>query len=247
MANTFLERQFDTQGRTVTGPIVEETMTIGGVGRSTGVLFAVLLAAAIFGWGAVDSGGTSPTVPGWLLPAVLAALVVAIATVFRPKWAPWSAPIYAAIEGAFLGAISHVYDALFDGIVVQAVLATGVTFAVMLTLYVTRTIRVTERMRSIIVGATMAIFAFYMLSIVLSLFGTSVPLVWDSGALGIGFSLVIIAVAAFNLMLDFDLIERGSAAGMPEYMNWYAAFGLLVTIVWLYLEILRLLAKLQRD
>jgi uncharacterized YccA/Bax inhibitor family protein len=247
MANTVLERQFAVRDRVATGPIVEETMTIGGVGRATGFLFLLLFGAAIFGWSAVDSGGVSPAVPGWLLPAVIGALVVAIATVFRPTWAPWSAPVYAVIEGALLGAISHVYDALFDGIVVQAVLATGVTFAVMLTLYVTRTIRVTARLRSIIVGATVAIFAFYMISILLSMFGASVPLVWDSGALGIGFSLVVIAVAAFNLMLDFDLIERGSAAGMPEHMNWYAAFGLVVTIVWLYLEILRLLAKLQRD
>lgn len=247
MANAFLERQFATRDRTVTGPIVEDTMTIGGVGRATGMLFGVLFVAAIFGWGAVDSGGADPTVPGWLLPAIIGALVVAIATVVRPQWAPWSAPIYAIVEGALLGAISHVYEAYFDGIVVQAILATGVTFAVMLTLYVTRTIRVTERLRSVIVGATVAIFGFYLLSIVLSLFGTSVPLVWDSGALGIGFSLVVIAVAAFNLMLDFDLIEKGSAAGLPEHMNWYAAFGLLVTIVWLYLEILRLLAKLQRD
>jgi len=247
MANTFLERQFAVREQTSTPLIIEETMTIGGVGRATGTLFALLLAAAIVGWGAVDSGGASPSVPGWLLPAVLAALAVAIVTVFRPQWAPWTAPVYALIEGAFLGAISHVYEAMFDGIVVQAVLATGVTFAVMLTLYVTRTIRVTARFRSVIVGATVAIFAFYMISIVLSLFGTSVPLVWDSGILGIGFSLFVIAIAAFNLMLDFDLIERGSAAGMPEHMNWYAAFGLLVTIVWLYLEILRLLAKLQRD
>ena len=247
MANTFLERQFATRDGLRTGPIVEETMTIGGVGRATGTLFAVLFAAAILGWAAVDSGGASPTVPGWLLPAILVALVVAIATVVRPQWAPWTAPLYAIIEGALLGAISHVYEAAFDGIVVQAILATGVTFAVMLILYVTRTIRVTERVRSVIVGATIAIFAFYLVSIVLSFFGTTVPLVWDSGALGIGFSLVVIAVAAFNLLLDFDLIERGSEAGMPEHMNWYAAFGLLVTIVWLYLEILRLLAKLQRD
>lgn len=247
MANTFLERQFATREAMRTGPIVEDTMTIGGVGRATGMLFGLLFAAAIFGWGAVDSGGASPSIPGWLLPAILVALGVAVATVFRPQWSPWSAPIYAVIEGALLGAISHVYEAAFDGIVVQAILATGVTFAVMLTLYVTRTIRVTQRLRSIVVGATMAIFAFYLVSILLSFFGTTVPLVWDSGALGIGFSLVVIAVAAFNLMLDFDLIERGSEAGMPEHMNWYAAFGLLVTIVWLYLEILRLLAKLQRD
>ena len=247
MANTFLERQFDTRGAVATGPIVEDVMTIGGVGRATGTLFALLLAAAVVGWGAVDSGGLSPTLPGWVIPAILVALVVAIATVVRPHWAPWTAPIYALIEGAVLGAISHVYEAAFDGIVVQAVLATTVTFGIMLILYVTRTIQVTARMRSTIIGATAAIFVFYLVSILLSLFGTTVPLVWDSGAVGIGFSLLVIAVAAFNLMLDFDLIERGSEARMPEHMNWYAAFGLLVTIVWLYLEILRLLAKLNRD
>ena len=156
-------------------------------------------------------------------------------------------PIYAVIEGALVGAISSVYQDLYaEGIVTNAVMATAITVLAMVVLYVTRTIRVTDRMRSIVIGATVGIFVFYVATFALSFFGVTMPLVWDAGPLGILFSLAVIVLAAFNLLIDFDLIERGINGGAPKWMDWYAAFGLIVTIIWLYLEILRLLGKLQR-
>ena len=165
---------------------------------------------------------------------------------FRPQWAPVLGPVYAVIEGLIVGAVSRVYQDFYgEGIVTNALLATGVVVLVMAILYGTRTIRVTERMRSIVVAATLGVFVFYVITLLLAFAGIEMPLVWDAGPLGILFSLAVIGLAAFNLLLDFDLIEHGVAEGAPGYMNWYAAFGLLVTVVWLYLEILRLLAKLR--
>jgi uncharacterized YccA/Bax inhibitor family protein len=217
-------------------------MTAEGVTRRTLLLFGLLVVAAVVGWTQVEVGEP----PAWMLPAILFALGALLVGVFRPQWTPVVGPIYAVIEGLVVGAISRVYQDFYgDGIVTNALLATGVVVLVMAVLYGTRTIRVTERMRSTVVAATAGIFVFYMVSLLLSFFGVTMPLVWDGGPLGILFSLGVIVLAAFNLVLDFDLIERGVAARAPGYMNWYAAFGLLVTIVWLYLEILRLLAKIR--
>lgn len=241
MANPVLTRGFEKQQ----GPIVDanERMTIGGVGRSTLILFALFLPAAIWGW----SQASIQNFPTWTIGAVLFGFVAIIAAAIRPHWTPFIGPVYAVIQGALVGAISSVYqNAYGEGIVTNAIMATVITVLVMVVLYVTRTIRVTDRMRSIVVGATGAIFVFYLASFALSFAGVTMPLVWDSGPLGIIFSLAVIALAAFNLLVDFDLIERGIAQGAPQWMNWYAAFGLTVTIVWLYLEILRLLGKLQR-
>ncbi len=218
-------------------------MSIGGVGRSTLILFALFMPAAVWGWNQV----TFENFPTWTIGAILFGFVAVIAGALRPQWTPVIGPIYAVIEGALVGVISNVYqNAYGDGIVTNAILATFVTVLVMLILYVTRTIRVTDRLRSIVVGATAAIFVFYLATFALSFFDIAMPLVWDAGPLGILFSLAVIALAAFNLLIDFDLIERGVAAGAPRWMNWYAAFGLTVTVIWLYLEILRLLGKLQR-
>ncbi len=219
-------------------------MSLGGVGRSTLILFALFLPAAVWGWNQVSLQQW----PTWTIGAIIFGFVAVIAGALRPQWTPVIGPIYAVIQGALVGAISSVYQDLFaDGIVTNAILATAITVLAMVILYVTRTIRVTERMRSIVVGATVAIFVFYLATFALSFFGVGMPLVWDAGPLGILFSLAVIALAAFNLLIDFDLIERGITAGAPSWMNWYAAFGLIVTIIWLYLEILRLLGKLQRQ
>ena len=241
MANPVLSRGFEKQQ----GPIVDtyDRMTIGGVGRSTFILFALFLPAAVWGWNQVSF----ENFPTWTIGAILFGFVAIIAAALRPQWTPVIGPVYAVIEGALVGVISNVYqNAYGEGIVTNAIMATFVTVMVMVILYVTRTIRVTDRMRSIVVGATAAIFVFYLATFALSFLGVSMPLVWDAGPLGIIFSLAVIALAAFNLLIDFDLIERGVAQGAPLLMNWYAAFGLVVTIVWLYLEILRLLGKLQR-
>lgn len=255
MANPVLNRSFGTnrtinsgldsqfQVPTTVGPVVDDVMTFAGSIRASGILLALVFAGAAVGWSITDADTSS--FPGWLIVVLLGALVVAMVTIFRPRIARITGPIYAVAEGLVLGAITRVYEVAFEGIALQALLATGATVLVMLVLWATRTIRVTERLRSVVLGATVAVFAFYLISIVMSLFGFSAPLVWDTGVLGIGFSLLVIAIAAFNLLLDFDLIEKGVAARAPAYMDWYAAFGLIVTIVWLYLEILRLISKLR--
>lgn len=222
-----------------------DAMTVGGTVWATAALLVLVVAAGVYGWNSVDATAESVSLPGWIFPVVLGALGVAILTIFKPNLARFTAPVYALLEGAFLGAISAAYNTAYDGIVVQAVGLTVGVFAVMLFLYGTRIIKVTDKLRMGIVAATGAIFLVYMVNMVLSFFDAEVPFLHDTGAMGIGISLLIVGVAAFNLLLDFDFIERGVAAGAPKKMEWYAAFGLLVTIVWLYLELLRLLSKLQ--
>jgi uncharacterized YccA/Bax inhibitor family protein len=222
-----------------------DTMTVNGTVWATAALLVLVVAGGVYGWSSVDVTSETVSLPGWLFPVVLGAFGIAILTIFKPDLARFTAPLYALLQGAFLGAISGVYNAAYDGIVVQAVALTIGVFAMMLFLFATRIIKVTEKLRMGIVAATGAIMLVYVANLILSLFDASVPFLHDTGPVGIGISLVIVGVAAFNLLLDFDFIERGVAAGAPRKVEWYAAFGLLVTIVWLYLELLRLLGKLQ--
>jgi len=173
--------------------------------------------------------------------------VIGIVTVVRPQVAPFTAPAYAAVEGLVVGAISRIYEFEFDGIVLQAVGLTIGVFAVLLALYASRLIKVTENFRLGVIAATGAIFLVYMVNLVLRFFGAEVPYIHDTGPIGIAISLVIVTVAALNLVLDFDFIEQGVNDRAPRSMRWYAAFGLLVTLVWLYLELLRLLGKLRSN
>ncbi len=226
-------------------PAWRTRMTLDGVILRSAVLFPVLLVTAWLGWRSVERTELEARLPGWLLPAVLVGLAVAVLTVFRPRLSPYTAPGYAAVEGFVVGAISAVYDFRFDGIVLQAVMLTGAVFAIMLGLYTSRRVRVTDRLRKGVVVATLAVLAVYLVDIVLRLFGADIPMIHDNGAVGILFSLVVVGIASFNLLLDFDLIEHGVRAGAPKWMEWYAAFALLITLVWLYLELLRLLAKLR--
>lgn len=229
------------------GPVVgEDTMTLNGVVWASAALLVLVLAAGVFGWNSVDHSADAVRMPGWLLGVLLGGLATAVLTIFKPKLARFTAPVYALLEGALLGAISALYDTAYDGIVVQAVALTAGVFAVMLFLFATRVITVTDKLRMGIVAATGAVMLLYLANLVLSLFGANIPFLHSTGAVGIGVSLLIVGVAAFNLLLDFDFVERGVEAGAPRYMEWYAAFGLLVTLIWLYLELLRLLAKLQR-
>jgi uncharacterized YccA/Bax inhibitor family protein len=229
------------------GPVTgEDTMTLNGVVWAALALLALLVVAGGFGWASVTTTDTAVAPPGWLLGALLGGLGIAILTIFKPNLARFTAPVYAIVMGLVVGAISRLYEAAFEGIVLQAVGLTVGVFFVMLFLYATRVIRVTDKLRMGIVAATGAIFLVYMFSIVLRLFGAGVPFLHDATPLGIGISLLIVGVAAFNLLLDFDLIERGVERAAPKYMEWFCAFGLLVTLVWLYLELLRLLAKLQQ-
>lgn len=256
MANPVLERTFGTgavpdaaiteaqqQMLGQTGPVAADTMTVQGVFRATLALFAVVLVGAAYGWGAV---GDTATLPGWFLFAILGMVALAITIAVRPALAPILGPLYALAQGVLLGMLSRVYETAFEGIVLNAVLATFATFIGMLILYGSGVVKATAKFRKVVVGATLGIGLFYLLSIVLSLFGAPMTFVWDGSPLGIVISLGIIVVAALNLVLDFDFIDRGVAAGLPSRTEWLAGFGLMVTIVWLYLEFLRLFARLNQ-
>jgi len=227
-----------------------EVMTERGTLNKFFLLFLLVMGTASITWNAFSQG---KDVTSWMWIGVLGGLVTAIVLMFKPMWANILAPVYALFEGAFIGGISAVYDFAFKGaatgasggIIMQAV---GLTFAViiaMFALYRFRIIKATETFKSVIITATMGIAIFYVLAFGLRMFGIDMPLIHSSGTMGIVFSLVVVGIAALNLILDFDRIEQGAAMGAPKYMEWYGAFGLLVTIVWLYLEILRLLAKLN--
>lgn len=227
-----------------------DRMTLDGVVLRGLILFPILLATGWFGWQSVkvertELGTAVTAMPGWLLPVLLVGFGVAMVTIFKPRVSPYTAPLYAAVEGLVLGAISHLYEARYEGIVLQAVMLTGAVFALMLGLYSQRVIKVDDRLRKGILVATGAVMVVYLISMVMRLFGADITFIHEASPLGILFSLVVVGIASANLLLDFDLIEKGVENGAPKWMEWYAAFGLLVTLVWLYLELLRLLSKLR--
>lgn len=223
------------------------TMTVGGTASATGVLLVLLLGSAVAGWAMTEATpGSEAKFPALAIGGVLVGFVCAIVLHFKPTFAKVLGPIYAIAEGFFLGAISKVYDDAYDGIVVQAVGATLAVFAVMLFLYKAKIIKVTERFRRIVIMASLGLMAFYLVSFGINMFGGNVPFINDATPMGILFSVLAAGLAAMMLAVDFDMIDRGVAAGWPKGMEWYCAFGLLATLVWLYLEILRLLAKLNR-
>ncbi|MGN7821798.1 Bax inhibitor-1/YccA family protein [Chitinophaga sp. 22536] len=220
------------------------TMTIRGTINKMAFLLIMLMAAAVFSYGQFLKGSSNvlPLVFGGAIGGFILALVI----IFKKEWSGYLAPAYALAEGLFLGGISAMFNAQWQGIVLQAVGLTFGTFIAMLVLYRTGVIRATERFKSIIITATLGIGIFYLIAMVLRLFHIDMPLIHSSGTFGIVFSLIVVAIAALNLILDFDMIEQGAAMGAPKYFEWYGSFGLLVTLVWLYLEILRLLSKLNR-
>jgi uncharacterized YccA/Bax inhibitor family protein len=231
--------------------------TVQGAVTATGVLFVLLVASATAGWLSVtevtrvDEFG-NPTdaqvadIPTWVFGAGLVGLVFFLITVFKPRAAPITAPLYALSYGALVGAVSHVYNASYQGIVTQALFATLSIFTVMLALYATRIIRVTNRFVLVVTGALMGIMVMYAAAFVVSLFGGEVGFLYDGGPLAIGISLFIIVVGALKLAIDFAFIEQAANHGVPKHLEWLAAFGLLVTLVWIYLEVLRLLGMLNR-
>jgi uncharacterized YccA/Bax inhibitor family protein len=221
------------------------TMTIQGTVNKTAILLAIATVTAIWPWKVAFSGADPDAVMLYLLVGALGGLGVALVTVFVKKWAPVLAPLYAALEGLALGSVSALYERRFPGIVFQAMALTFGVLATLLIAYKTRAIKATENFKLGVVAATGAICLVYVTSAVLGLFGVHVGFIHSNGWLGIGISLVIVFVAALNLVLDFDFIEKGAEQGAPRYMEWYGAFGLMVTLVWLYLEILRLLSKIN--
>jgi uncharacterized YccA/Bax inhibitor family protein len=221
-------------------------MTIRGTASATSVLFVLLLGMAIVGWNAIEtSSETGPKFPGLALVGILVGFGCVLAARFKPNWARFLAPVYALGEGFALGVISRFYEFRNDGIVLQAAGATLAVFGVMLLMYRLEVIKVTDRFRRIVIGATMGVMLFYGISMILNMFGSGVPFLRSSSMFGILFSLFVAGLAAFNLAIDFDMIEKGVKAKLPAHMEWFCALGLLVTIVWLYLEILRLLSKLR--
>lgn len=238
------------------GPLdTGDTMRLGGTLSAAAILLLVLVVAGFFGWQATvvetaqnAAGETivkSSQMPPWIFLAAIAGFGIAVLTIFKPKLARFTAPLYAAAQGLFVGAISKLYEVQFDGIVLQAVGLTVGVFVMMLVLYATGTVKVTDRLRKGIFAATGAVCLVYLASMVARLFGSDIPMIHDAGIVGIGFSLLVVGIASSNLLLDFDFIERGVEMRAPRYMEWFGAFGLMVTLIWLYLELLRLLSKLR--
>jgi len=229
-----------------TSPAEAGTMTLSGTISKTLILLAILTATATFAWLQTGAGISEPDKLGTLfLVGILGGFGVAVYTVFRPEHAQITAPIYAALEGLLLGALSAILNLRYRGLPVQAVVLTIATLGVMLLAYRFGLVRATERFKTIVVSCTFAVAAFYVIALVMAMFGLYIPFLHEGGPIGIGFSLLVTALAAFNLIIDFDRIEQGVGRA-PLYMEWYAAFGLVVTLVWLYLEMLRLLRKLRR-
>ena len=232
------------------GPISRyqgEVMTVNGVITATAVLFVIFLVSASFGWftSTTNAEGDFTPAPGILI-GVLVGFGAVMLAYFKPMWAKFLGPVYSLCYGYAVGAISRMYEASQDGIVLQAAGATVAVFVVMLTLYRTGIIKVTPRFRKIVIGATLGVMVLYLVSIGISFFGGEIGFINSPSLLGIGFSVFVCALAASNLALDFDLIERGTKMKMSKDYEWVAALGLVVTLVWLYLEILRLLSKLNR-
>jgi uncharacterized YccA/Bax inhibitor family protein len=216
-----------------------ERMTVQGAVNKSLILGGIMLLTAILGYTMVN--------PLFMWGGAIGGFVVVLIATFKPAWSGTLGPIYAALEGLFVGSISAMYASAFGGIIFQAVTLTMAIFFIMLFVYKTGIIQVTNKFRTGVVMATAAVALVYLVNIVLSMFGINMPYLHEGGLIGIGISLVIIGIASLNLLLDFDSFEKGEQAGAPAYMEWFFAIGLLVTLVWLYLEILRLLSILNRD
>jgi uncharacterized YccA/Bax inhibitor family protein len=222
-----------------------EGMTISGTVNKAGILVVCSVATAALTWNIfLNSRSPEAVLPLGLLGAI-GGLIVAVVTIFKKTWAPVTAPLYSLLEGLVLGAASAVLEVRFPGIAIQAVGLTFGTLLALLLVYRSGVIKVTDNFRLGVVAATGGIALFYVATLILGFFGVSFPSVYGAGPLGIGVSIFIVIIAALNLVLDFDFIESGARAGAPKYMEWYGAFGLMVTLIWLYLEILRLLSKLR--
>lgn len=230
--DTFTKLPFDTG---------HQRMTLDGTINKSFLLLFIVVMSAYVSWNLLPSNSEYVIVTG----SIIIGFIVSLICVFNPRMSPILGPIYAVVEGIFLGSISKSYNTMYDGIVLQAILLTVAIFFGLLFLYKTRLIQATENFKLMVVSATFGIGIVYFITFILALFGVHVPYIHDGGTVGILISLFVVAIAAFNLVLDFDFIENGVEYGSPKYMEWYGAFSLTVTLVWLYLEILRLIAKLR--
>jgi uncharacterized YccA/Bax inhibitor family protein len=226
-----------------------EVMTVNGTIGKTALMLLLVIAAAGYTWKkfidatAVDPSSGAAAVAPWLIVGVIGGLIATLVTVFRPRSAGISAPIYAVFEGLLLGGLSAIFESMYQGIVMRAVMLTLAVFVAMLFLYRSGIIKVNQKFLMGVFAATAGIGLVYLVSFIAGLFGAPLTFLYGNSNLSIGFSFVVVAVAALNLVLDFSFIERTAETGAPKYMEWYGAFGLMVTLIWLYLEILRLLSK----
>jgi uncharacterized YccA/Bax inhibitor family protein len=229
------------------GGVIDETthMTLNGTVNKTGILLVCAMATAAWTWhNFLQTRDMADVMPSMLIGGI-GGFIVAMVTIFKKEWSPVTAPIYALLEGLVLGSLSAMLELRFPGIAMQAVALTFGTLFVLLLAYRSGLIQVTQKFRLGVIAATGGIMVFYLLQMLLGFFGVQFTSINGSGFIGIGFSLIVVAVAALNLVLDFDFIEQGVHYGAPKYMEWYGAFGIMVTLVWLYLEILRLLSKMR--
>ncbi|MDP6531616.1 MAG: Bax inhibitor-1/YccA family protein [Arenicellales bacterium] len=222
-----------------------ERMTLAGTVNKTGILLVLCLVTASYTWSMFFESGDWASVSGLFWLGLIGGLVLALITIFKRQWAGITAPLYALAEGLALGGISAMFEMKYPGIVIQAIGLTFGTLGVLLLAYKSGWIKPTQNFRLMIVAATGGIFILYLVSFIMGFFGSSIGFIHSNGLFGIGFSLFVVAIAALNLVLDFDFIEEAAEQGAPKYLEWYGAFSLMVTLVWLYLEILRLLAKLH--
>lgn len=223
-----------------------DAMTLQGTVNKTGLLLLCVVATAAWTWGLSHSNTPEAAIP-WMIGGLLGGFVVALVTIFKKTWSPFTAPLYALLEGLALGGISAVFEKTYPGVAIQAVGLTLGTLFVMLLAYKTGVVKATQGFKIGVIAATGGIAVFYLAEMVLSFFfHIQVPAINGSGPWGIAFSLFVVVIAALNLVLDFDMIETGVRGGAPKYMEWYGAFGMMVTLIWLYLEILRLLGKARR-
>lgn len=223
-----------------------DTMTSQGVVYKTALLLLLVILTSSFTWMKfIQAGGNASAVSGWMMLGLIGGFITAMVTAFKSTWAPISAPIYALFEGLFIGGLSAVFESQFPGIVIQATMLTFGTLLAMLACYQSGLIQATENFKLGVVAATGGIAIFYLVAMVLGFFGVNIPFINGGGVIGIGFSVVVVIIAALNFVIDFDFIEQGAKKGLPKYMEWYGAFALMVTLIWLYMEILRLLSKLR--
>jgi len=229
------------------GGVIDESsrMTLNGTINKTGILLVCAIASSAWVWHLFLQSRDIAAVSPLMLGGMVGGFIVALVTVFKKEWAPVTAPLYALLEGLVLGGLSAFVDLRYPGIAIQAVGLTFGTLFVLLLAYRSGLIRVTQKFRLGVIAATGGIMLFYLLEMVLGFFHIQFVAINGAGAIGIGFSLLVVGIAALNLVLDFDFIEQGVNYGAPKYMEWYGAFGIMVTLVWLYLEILRLLSKMR--
>lgn len=223
-----------------------EPMTINGVITKTTILLLLVLLSAGWVWMKfANSGGNTAVVSTWMTVGVFGGLILAMVTIFKKEWASVTAPLYALLEGLFIGGISAMLNAAYPGIAMQAAGLTFGTMFCMLVAYRSGLIQATEKFKIGIVAATGGIALVYVASMILGFFGIQIPGIFGNGLVGIGFSLFVVIIAALNFIIDFDFIEQSAARGAPKYMEWYSAFAMMVTLIWLYIEFLRLLSKVR--